>query len=59
MIAYLIVFAAAVAVVVTYMLIVNRFLRSDENWNESSTVQPPQTRAENPHGVALSSVAHG
>jgi hypothetical protein len=31
-----IVFAGAVSLVATYIYIVNRLLRSDENWNESS-----------------------
>ena len=31
----ILVFAVAVSIVVTYMLIVNRFLRSDRHWNEA------------------------
>ena len=35
-----IVFAVVVAIVATYIFIVNRLLRSDENWSESNMVKP-------------------
>lgn len=35
-----IVFAVVVAIVATYILVVNRLLRSDENWSESNLVKP-------------------
>ena len=41
MFASIIVFAGATSVVVTYILIVNRFLRSDEHWNESDQLLAP------------------
>src|SRR5947207_15146387 len=40
----IIVFAAAVALVATYIFIVNRFLRSDENWNENSQLVAAEIR---------------
>jgi hypothetical protein len=40
----IIVFAVAVALVATYIFIVNRFLRSDEHWNENSLVLAPVSR---------------
>jgi hypothetical protein len=41
MIGNIIVFAVATSLVATYMLIVNRLLRSDENWNERAVQQTP------------------
>jgi hypothetical protein len=54
-----IVFICAVAIVATYIFIVNRFLRSDEHWNENaaSVATVPRARetkaatAETGHGV--------
>jgi hypothetical protein len=40
----IIVFAVAVALVATYIFIVNRFLRSDEHWNENSLLLAPVSR---------------
>jgi hypothetical protein len=36
----IIVFAVAVALVAAYMFTANRFLRSDEHWNEPSQMKP-------------------
>ena len=44
MFAYLLIFAVAVALVATYILIVNLFLRSDEHWNENSEPLAPANR---------------
>jgi hypothetical protein len=41
----IIVFAVAVALVATYILIVNRLLCSDEHWNENSQALAPVSRA--------------
>ena len=35
-----IVFLCAVSLVATYMFIVNRLLRTDENWSESNQIKP-------------------
>ncbi len=43
MFASIIVFAGATSVVLTYIFIVNRFLRSDEHWNESNQLLAPAT----------------
>jgi hypothetical protein len=40
----IIIFALAVAIVATYIFIVNRFLRSDEHWNENSRPLAPVSR---------------
>jgi len=40
----ILVFALAVAIVATYIFIINRFLRSDEHWNENSQPLAPATR---------------
>jgi hypothetical protein len=40
----IIVFAVAVMLVATYIFIVNRFLRSDEHWNEDSPSVAPVNR---------------
>jgi len=44
MIGAIFVFAVAVAIVATYIFIVNRFLRSDEHWNENSQPLAPAVR---------------
>jgi len=44
MFAYILVFVAAVAVVATYLLIINRFLRSDDHWNEDGQPVAPANR---------------
>ena len=38
------IFVVAVALVATYILIVNRMLRSDEHWNESDQLLTPASR---------------
>ena len=45
-------------IVVGYMLIVNRMLRSDENWNDSTVRMPATTREVSaPYTVAVA-LAH-
>jgi hypothetical protein len=39
----ILVFTVAVALVATYIFIVNRLLRSDEHWNEAGHVRVPLT----------------
>jgi hypothetical protein len=47
------VFAAAVALVATYILTVNRLLRTDEHWSESNQVKAAtKTTAPAGHGLA-------
>lgn len=43
MIGVLFVILLVAAIVGTYMVIVNRMLRSDENWSESNQMQPEAT----------------
>ena len=44
MLGSILIFALAVAIVATYIVIVNRFLRSDEHWIENSQPLAPVSR---------------
>jgi len=49
MIGAFIVFLVAVAIVAAYIITVNRFLRSDEHWDEPNAVSaPPASRSARP-----------
>jgi hypothetical protein len=58
MLAPILIFVLAVAIVATYILVVNRFLRSDEHWNENGQALAPATKA-SPVSITLVAPARG
>ena len=54
----ILVFAAAVALVATYILTVNRLLRTDEHWSESNPVKPSTKAAASAQYAVTASPAH-
>ena len=54
----ILVFAAAVALVATYIFTVNRLLRTDEHWSESNQMKPATKNAAPAHYGITTSPAH-